>query len=135
MTFNRLGFSIFVVRFIVGITFFIHGMDKFLSGMSNTSLFFEGFGIAGFLAYVISTLEVVGGAALILGLETRVFAGLFFIQMVVATAMVKSGMGFVNGYELDVIIAACCVLLALNGSRWLSLDAVFHKKQAGEEAQ
>ncbi|MFC4307163.1 DoxX family protein [Cohnella boryungensis] len=134
MALNRLGVSIFAVRIVVGIIFFVHGMDKFLNGMTNTSLFFEGFGIAGFLAYVISTLEVVGGAALILGLETRVFAGLFLIEMVVAIVKVKAGAGLMNGYELDLVIAACCILLAVNGSRWLSLDAVFHKKHRDAEA-
>ncbi|MGG4147223.1 DoxX family protein [Paenibacillus algorifonticola] len=98
---------------------------------------FSNYGISGFFAYVIATLEVVGGAALVLGLETKIFAALFGIQMIVATLYVSWEKGLINGFEIDLLLFACCVHLTMNGSSWLSLDNVFHggrRRVRSEEA-
>lgn len=134
---KRLEMGSFILRIVMGIIFIFHGVDKFIMGMDSVSTMFNNFGISGFFAYVIATLEVVGGAALILGLETKIFAALFGIQMIVATLYVSWEKGLINGFEIDLLLFACCVHLTINGSSWLSLDNVFHggrRRVQSEEA-
>ncbi len=119
--------GLFISRVMLGISFFIHGFAKFQGGIEKTAGWFESMGIPGFLAYVVATIELVGGVAMILGLGTQVIAVLFGIIMVVAILKVKLSAGFLGngqmaGYELDLLLLVLSTLLALNGSRLYSLD-------------
>ncbi|MGJ9383576.1 DoxX family protein [Salipaludibacillus sp. CF4.18] len=53
-----------------------HGSDKFLGGIENTAGWFDSIDILGFLAYIVATIEMVGGIALILGIGTRIISTL-----------------------------------------------------------
>ena len=50
-------------------------------GIENTVGFFDSLGIPGFMAYIVATIELVGGVLIILGLATRVVAALFVAVM------------------------------------------------------
>ena len=54
---------------MIGLIFVLHGWSKFEGGISGTVGFFESIGIPGFLASVVAIIELVGGAAMILGWE------------------------------------------------------------------
>jgi len=74
---------------------------------------------------VLTTIETVGGAFLILGLFTRTAATGIIMVMLGAIFTVKLGKGFLNGYEFDVSLLAMAVSLVLSGSNTLSLGNLF----------
>lgn len=122
-----------ILRFVIGITFLIHGLDKFQSGIGNIAGWFESIGLPGFLAYIVATIETVGGIAVILGLGTRIVSFLFILVLAGAIITVKSAVGFTGngqmaGYELDLALLAIAVHLAINGSSLYSVDALLRKK-------
>ncbi|MFC4558318.1 DoxX family protein [Virgibacillus kekensis] len=131
---NKYEVSTLILRVVLGISFFVHGLDKFQGGVANTAMWFDSIGIPGFLAYVVASLELVGGILLVVGLGTRVVAGLLSIIMVGAILKVKLTIGFLGngqmaGYELDLAFLAMAVFLAINGSKALSLDNVIFNKE------
>ncbi|MFD1708194.1 DoxX family protein [Siminovitchia sediminis] len=116
-----------VLRIILGLTFFIHGLAKFQDGISNTVGFFDSIGIPGFLAYAVAAIELVGGIALILGLGTRVIAILFAVILAGAILTAKLPAGFLGngqmaGYELDLALLAMSIYFILADKSFLSLD-------------
>jgi putative oxidoreductase len=132
---QRFEWGALIIRVIAGLTFVIHGIDKFQMGLGNVAGFFGNLGLPAFLAYLVAFLELVGGIALILGLGTRIFAVLLAIVMVGATLKVKLAIGFLSGangagYELDLALLAMLVSLALTGSSLLSLDRVLFGNKA-----
>ncbi len=69
--------------------------------------------------------EVVGGAALMLGLFTRLAAVPLAFSMLVATVLVHLPNGFFSssgGVEFTLLLTVACVALALMGSGKASLD-------------
>src|SRR5690606_25000430 len=101
-----------LLRLAFGFLFLAHGWQKFFQyTIEGTTAAFGQMGVpaAGLIAPVAATLEIVGGAAIILGLLTRVFAGLLGLQMVAALFMVHAPAGvFVEngGFELVLALAA-----------------------------
>ncbi|PIC81285.1 oxidoreductase [Sporosarcina sp. P18a] len=125
--------SIFLLRIMVGISFFVHGFVKFQGGIGNTAGWFESIGIPGFLAYFVGAVEVIGGIALILGLGTRVVSALLAIIMVGAILKVKISVGFLGtaesvGYELDLLLLVIAIFLSVNGSKIWAVDQVIVNK-------
>ncbi len=121
-----------ILRVVLGITFFVHGLVKFQGGIENISGWFASIGIPGGMAYVVALIELVGGVALVLGLGTKIVSALLSLVMVGAIIKVKLAVGFLGngqmaGYELDLAFLAMAVFLAINGSKLLSLDQILFK--------
>jgi putative oxidoreductase len=121
-----------LLRVFLGITFLVHGVDKFQGGIANTAGFFESLGLPGFAAYIVASIELIGGIAMILGLGTRVVAALFAIILAVATIKVKLAVGFLGngqmaGYELDLALLVISVYIALKGKSMLAIDNVLFR--------
>ena len=74
-----------LTRVVIGIAFHFTGHGK-LQNLDRTTQFFSSLGIPfpAFNAFFVSWLEFAGGIFLILGLGTRIFAGLLSISMTVA---------------------------------------------------
>lgn len=74
-----------ITRLVVGITFFYTGHGK-LQNLDRTASFFSDLGVPfpGANALFISSLEFIGGACLMAGFGTRIFAALLSSTMVVA---------------------------------------------------
>ncbi|GAA0134382.1 DoxX family protein [Paenibacillus sp. YSY-4.3] len=124
--------GLILLRLSLGITFLIHGFDKFQGGIANTAAFFESLGLPGFAAYVVALIELLGGIAMVLGLGTKVVAGLFAIIMAGAIFKVKLAAGFLGngqmaGYELDLILLVISVYLALKSKSFLALDNILFR--------
>ena len=66
-----------IIRIVLGVTFFAHGLAKFQSGIDNVAGWFTSIGLPGGLAYGVATVELVGGILLIIGLGVR-YVGLLF---------------------------------------------------------
>lgn len=129
---NKVEFGNLLLRFVVGITFFLHGLAKFQAGIENIAGWFQSIGLPGFLAYGIAGVELVGGFLLIIGLGTRYLSWIFALLMVGAIVKVKFANGFLGdgqmpGYELDAILLATSAYLGLNGSRLIAVDGLFSK--------
>ncbi|GAA4721981.1 DoxX family protein [Brevibacillus fulvus] len=129
--------GILILRLAVGLTFFIHGLIKFQSGLGNIGGFFESVGLPSFLAYIVAIIETFGGLAVVLGLATRFVAVLFSIVMIGAIITVKLPGGFTGngqgaGYELDLLLLAGSICLVLTGANGLSLDRVFFQTSDAE---
>jgi putative oxidoreductase len=126
-----------VLRVILGLTFFIHGLSKFQGGIGNTVGFFESLGILGSLAYVVAIIELIGGIMLILGIGTRIVSGLFVVIMLGAIFTVKHSAGFLGdgqmaGYELELALLAMAVFLAIANSTSFSLGNKLFRSEEGK---
>lgn len=127
----RSDLALLVLRLAVGVTFLLHGYPKVAGGVPGFAGFLANlqFPAPGLLAWGVALLEFLGGLALILGLFTRPVAVLFALEMLVTTLRVKvpRGVGFIGvnttGWELDVLLLASAVALALLGPGSWSLDA------------
>ncbi len=123
-----------LLRVVVGLISLAHGTQKlFGDGFDGVASMMEGLGVpAPALAAVALILtEVVGGAALILGLFTRLSAIPLAFSMLVATVLVHLPNGFFSssgGVEFTLLLTVTCVVLALTGPGKASLDRVLARR-------
>lgn len=137
---NKQEIGTFLLRVMLGISFFLHGLSKFKGGLENTSGWFQSIGIPGFMAYVVGMIELVGGIALITGLGTRIISALLVFIMAGAIVYVKLPAGFMgngeaSGYELDLVLMIIALHLVLNGSRFLSIDSKLPKLKKTQDSE
>jgi len=116
------------LRIISGIGFMMHGLPKLLD-ISNTQNSFTNMGLPPELAIVIGLLEFIGGLAILLGVLTRIAAGLLAINMIGAILLVKLSKGFIDGYELDLLYLAIMISLMLTGPGNLSIEKNVLKRE------
>ena len=123
-----------VARIGLGVIFIAHGWQKFdTNGLDATKAGFEGMGIPlpEISAYFATFVELVGGAALLLGIFTPIVGILLFLNMLGAFVFVHYDKGvFVgeNGYELVVALGVGALVLAAIGAGRISLDNVLGRK-------
>ncbi|MBZ5752743.1 DoxX family protein [Metabacillus rhizolycopersici] len=123
-----------ILRVVLGLIFFIHGLSKFQGGINNTVGFFDSIGIPGFMAYVVALIELIGGIALILGIGTRIVSVLFAVIMLGAIFTAKLPLGLLGngqmaGYELDLALLAMSIYLAFANKSAFSLDNKFLRSE------
>lgn len=122
-----------VLRLALGIVFFAHGWQKIdQMGAEGVTGFFDSLGIPfpAFFAILIIALELVGGAALILGILTHWIAKLFAIEMLVAFLLVhlENGVFVQNGgFELVLVLMAGAISLVITGAGKWSLGHMLFK--------
>jgi putative oxidoreductase len=130
---NKFEASTLMLRVVLGVSFFIHGLAKFQGGIENIVGWFDSIGLPGALAYMVASIELVGGIALVIGLGTRYVSILVSILMVGAIFKAKLALGFLGngqmaGYELDLAFLAIAAFLAINGSKMFALDQMVFKE-------
>lgn len=105
-----------LLRLALGVIFIAHGLPKF-QHTAGVAEFFGSLGIPApaVMVIVVGTVEVVGGALLLIGVATRIAALLLAAVMLGAIVTVKFSMGFVDGYELDLLLLAGVLSVALSG--------------------
>ena len=126
--------GITVLRVVVGIVFLAHGAQKlFVYGFHGTAGAFGGMGIPvpAVSSAVVTLVEFLGGAALIVGLLTRWAAALNGFDMVVAILLVHLKNGFLKpgGFEHPLTLLAACVALVMLGPGALSVDGALTKRE------
>lgn len=111
----------FILRVTMGILFILHGGLKiFVFTPAGTAAFFESLGFAGFLAYPIIAIEVLGGIALVLGVWTR-WVSLALVPVMLGTIYAPHGAaGFFfsnpgGGWEYPAFWTVALVVQALLG--------------------
>lgn len=123
---RRTDSALLVLRLAVALVFIAHGFLKlFVMGHAGVTGFFTQLGIPlpGLAAWGVALLEFGGGLALAAGVFTRALAVLFVCDMLGAIGLVVIHKGFVGGYELEFLLAAASVSLAIAGSGAFSVDA------------
>jgi putative oxidoreductase len=129
--------STLILRLVLGVTFFVHGLVKFQGGIENIVGWFDSIGLPGVLAYGVAGLEMVGGIALVVGLGSRIVSALFVLLMLGATVKVKLAGGFLGngqgaGWELDLALLVMALFIAINDSKMFALDNFLFKGQKNE---
>jgi putative oxidoreductase len=119
--------GLLILRAIVGVVFLMHGGQKlFVLGVPGVAGFMGQLGIPapGVAALVVSLVEFVGGALLVLGLFARPAAALIAIDMAVAVLKVHLPNGFFlpRGFEFALTLLCVCAALVLLGAGPLSID-------------
>ncbi|MGZ5471491.1 MAG: DoxX family protein [Nitrososphaeraceae archaeon] len=116
------------LRIIAGIGFMMHGLPKLLD-IPGTQNSFVNMGLPQELAIIIGLLEFIGGLAILLGIFTRIAAGLLAIDMIGAILLVKLSKGFIGGYELDLLYLAIMISLMLTGPGNFSIEKNVLKRE------
>ena len=129
--------GITVLRISVGIIFLMNGWVKlFVNGIAGTAGFFDSIGIplATAAAVLVSVLEFAGGAALILGIGTRIVSPLLAVTMLTALFTVHIGNGFFvsnGGISHVFVLFAATLALTLTGPGRLALTDLVASRSAG----
>ncbi|GED49567.1 doxX family protein [Carnobacterium maltaromaticum] len=100
---NKVSISLLLIRIMLGITMALHGIQKFMN-LSDTTDFFVSLGLPSFMPIIIALIEVVGGSFMIIGLLVPLVSLGFIAILGTAIFMLKSTSGFVNGYELELLL-------------------------------
>jgi putative oxidoreductase len=122
-----------LTRLVVGIAFFYSGHGK-LQNLDGTTSFFRDLGIPfpAANALFISSLEYIGGALLIVGLGTRIFAALLSSTMIVALFTADKA-SFVKNFPADlsdvtpVMFLLFLIWLTLYGGGTVAVDRLVER--------
>lgn len=106
----------------------MHGLPKLLD-IPGTQNSFTNMGLPPELAIIIGLLEFIGGLAILLGILTRIAAGLLAIDMIGAILLVKLSKGFIGGYELDLLYLAIMISLMITGPGSFSIEKNILKRE------
>jgi putative oxidoreductase len=135
--FTPLGdWGLLILRGVMAITFLVHGWFKvnpngpvkgpagFAPGLKQMGL-----PLAGLFAWIVILLETAGAGLLLLGLGTRLLAGLYAIEMLVVILLGKRRAWKVpfiaaqtTGWELDFVLLGQALALVTLGAGAISLD-------------
>lgn len=127
------GWGLWILRITVGTIFLVHGLQKvFVFGLGGVSGFLaqQGFPAPGLMAFMLSAGELVGGAALILGLFTRYAAIGLAVTMLLAvfTVHLKGGFFLPSGFEYALALLGANISIALTGARSAAIDVLIHRR-------
>ena len=115
------------LRLALAAVFLVHGYPKLFGHFQETAGFFESIGIrpSKFWVIVVGVVECVGGVFLVAGFLVQPVALLLAINMAGAIWKVKFKMGFVNGWEFDLVLLIMALSLLVLGPGAYSIDLPF----------
>ena len=120
--------ALLLARLGIGVVFFAHGWQKlFTNGVDGTAAFFGQAGVPmpTLSAWFATVVELLGGAALVLGIALPAAALLLVVDMIGAFLFVHAGNGLFmekNGFELVLTLGAASLVLAALGAGRFSVD-------------
>ncbi len=103
------------LRIAIGLPFIIHGLAKF-GDIAGTTAFFASIGLSTFFVYLVTILEVIAGAMILLGAWAAIGGWIVSIIMLGAYIIVKNQMPFFGGWELDMVFFFGGLAVAMLGS-------------------
>lgn len=113
--------STLILRLSLGIVFLAHGLLKiFVFTLPGTVTFFESVGLFGWLAYVVTAVEILAGAAIVVGFMTPI-AAISMIPILFGAFWVHAGNGWLfsspnGGWEYPLFLLATTVALLFAGN-------------------
>ncbi len=134
--------SPFLLRIALGTVFIVHGAQKLFGMFGGPGL--DGFGgflgslgvpMASAIAILVGLIEFGGGVFVLLGLGTRIFAGLITMVMFNAIIFVHAKNGFLasnGGIEFVLTLALASLTLLLIGPGTFSIDRLFTRSRMRE---
>jgi putative oxidoreductase len=119
--------AIGLVRFVVGLSFFLHGWQKvFEFGFAGVTGAFTQMGapMPEITAPLVSLVELLGGGALMIGFATRLVAIPLAFDMLMAIVLVHLPSGFFapQGVELVLLLFIGALAMAVGGPGAVSVD-------------
>jgi len=132
-------YAALALRLVTGALFLAHGLTKLLVfTIPGTVGFFESLGLPAIVAYLTIIAEIGGGAALILGVATRLVS-LAVLPVLLGAVWVHSGAGWMfsnegGGWEFPLFWAVAQASLALLGSGAFALKLKVVEKTLGQYA-
>ncbi|GAA1732711.1 DoxX family protein [Aeromicrobium alkaliterrae] len=124
--------GLLIGRIAVGVVFVVHGWQKWRDGIAGTQAGFDSMGVpaADAAAIAQASLEVGGGALLVLGALTPIVGGLLGLSMLGAAWFAHREAFLVadGGAEFVLVLAAASFLLALAGPGRFSVDAALRRR-------
>ena len=134
------------LRIVVGLVFLLHGGQKlFVFGLSGVTDMLQklGFIAPTAMAALLIFAELAGGAAVLLGVFTRVAGIGLAIEMGIAIYVARLAGGFFTpyGYEFELTLLGACLTIAATGpgpvsiDRLLSRDALRHNEPRRDERE
>ena len=120
-----------ITRVVFGIIMIMHGWPKWTRGADAVgAAFATNYGLPRWFSMLSIFFEVVGGAALVLGLATRFFASALAIELLIAMFAAHWAKGFAvggGGYEFVMFLGIVCFFIAIRGAGPYSVDAKIGK--------
>lgn len=122
-------------RIGLGIIFIVHGYQKFTEwGIAGTSATFTQLGVPApsLSAWYAALVELIGGAALVIGFALPVAGVLLALDMLGALVFVHLGHGFFsasNGYEYVLALTVASLAIGFNGGAF-ALDRVLFRNHS-----
>ena len=132
-------YAALVLRVSSGVLFLAHGLLKVnVFTIAGTVGYFESLGLPGVFAYLTIFAELAGGAALILGVATRLVS-LALIPVLLGATWVHAGNGWLfssegGGWEFPLFWAIILVAIALQGAGAYALRIPALQKTLGQFA-
>lgn len=109
---NNQDLGLLLLRIALGAVFITHGWMKW-QNMDGTIQFFSSIGLSAMWAYLVATIELLGGLAVLLGIWHRLAGWLLAAVMAGAIITVKGSKGFVGGYEFDLTLLLVSAAVAM----------------------
>lgn len=135
------GTALLFLRVVTGVIYVAHGYVLKIHGDAAVSDFAGFLGSLSvpspeFFAYLVVTIEIVGGLALIAGLWTRTAASATALVALFTILLVHAQNGFFvsnNGYEFPLLLLASGIVLATIGGGRYALDTLLGKHSGGSD--
>lgn len=122
---NKLDTALLLLRFASGGIFIFEGYLKlFVADRLKLIEYFASLDLPypQISVLVVSFLEFFGGILLVLGASTRTIAGLFAVEMLIATLVANLQQGFTAATEITILLLVIMVVLVImEGGKW-SID-------------
>ena len=118
--------ALVVLRLVLGVIMVVHGYQKVFGGLHQHAQFVASLGLPGWLGYVSSFAEFLGGILVLAGFFTRAAAVVLLADLVVAIWKVHWHNGLIgdHGYEFPLAVAALAFALIFFGGGAISFDHV-----------
>lgn len=136
------------LRLVVGTGFLVHGFAKLNSGPKGFAMLLDQIGVPLPIAsaWIVTLVEIVGGAAILLGMLVALASVPLIATMLVAMMFVHLPNGFSSlktvgltpdgpvygppGYEINLLYIAALIVLAVAGGGPLSADRLLRQERA-----
>lgn len=131
---SKVNLAATIMRVVLGFILLVHGIVKFQQGIEGITGWFASIGLPGALADPAALFEIIGGAAMILGLWTRYASIMTVLLMAGATISAKLPGGLLGngqgaGYELDLALLVIALFFAITNHSGYGADQLLSKKQ------